>query len=34
VRLPVSRWEQQGAKERVLRLVEAYKKAVDLRLGD
>lgn len=34
MRLPVSRWEQQGAKERVLRLVEAYKKAVDLRLGD
>lgn len=28
MRLPIDKWEQNGAKERVLRLVDAYKKAV------
>ena len=27
--LPVDKWRQNGAKERVLRLVEAYRKAVE-----
>ena len=32
MRLPVSKWEQIGVKDRVLRLVEAYKNAVEERL--
>lgn len=32
MRLPVSKWEQNGVKDRVLRLVEAYKNAVEERL--
>ena len=32
MRLPVSKWAQNGAKERVLRLVEAYRNAVEERL--
>ena len=32
MRLPVSKWEQNGVKDRVLRLVEAYKSAVEERL--
>ena len=32
MRLAVDKWDQQGAKQRVLRLVEAYKKAVSNRL--
>ena len=31
MRLHVDKWEQNGAKQRVLRLVEAYKKAVEER---
>ena len=29
MRLNISKWEENGAKERVLRLVDAYKKAID-----
>ena len=29
MRLPVDKWAQQGAKQRVLQLVEAYKNAVE-----
>ena len=29
MQLPVEKWQGQGAKERVLRLVEAYRKAVE-----
>ena len=32
MRMPVSKWAQNGAKDRVLRLVEAYKNAVEERL--
>ena len=32
MRLAVDKWEQQGAKQRVLRLVDEYKKAVSARL--
>ena len=32
MRLHVDKWAQQGAKQRVLRLVEAYKNAVEKRL--
>jgi len=32
MRLPVSKWDQNGVKGRVLRLVEAYKNAVEERL--
>ena len=32
LRMHVDRWAQNGAKDRTLRLVEAYKKAVDNRL--
>ena len=28
MRLSIDKWEQNGVKERVLRLVDAYKKAV------
>ena len=31
MRLHVDKWEQNGAKQRVLRLVEAYKRAVEER---
>ena len=31
LRLHVDKWEQNGAKQRVLRLVEAYKRAVEER---
>lgn len=34
MRLPVGRWEQQGVKSRVLRLVEAYRNAVQKRLKE
>lgn len=34
MRLPVSKWEQNGVKDRVLRLVEAYKNAVEERLKE
>ena len=34
MRLPVSRWEQNGVKTRVLRLVEAYKNAVGEQLKE
>lgn len=34
MRLHVDKWAQQGAKERVLRLVEAYKNAVEKRLKE
>ena len=33
MRVPVGKWSQNGVKERVLRLVDAYKKAVEERLG-
>lgn len=33
MRVPVGKWCQNGVKERVLRLVDAYKKAVEERLG-
>ena len=29
MRLNISKWEENGAKERVLRLVDAYKKVID-----
>ena len=29
MRLNISKWEENGAKERVLRLVDAYKKTID-----
>lgn len=29
MRLNISKWEENGAKERVLRLVDAYKNAID-----
>jgi hypothetical protein len=32
MRMSVDKWEQMGVKTRVLRLVEAYKNAVDERL--
>ena len=32
MRLAVDKWEQQGAKQRVLRLADEYKKAVSARL--
>lgn len=32
MRLPVGKWKQNGVKERVLKLVDAYKKAVEERL--
>ena len=32
MRLAIDKWEQQGAKQRVLRLVAEYKKAVSTRL--
>lgn len=32
MRLPVDRWKDNGAKDRVLRLVEAYENAVQKRL--
>ena len=32
MRMPVSKWAQNGAKDRVLRLVEAYQNAVEERL--
>ena len=32
MRLAIDKWEQQGAKQRVLRLVAEYKKAVNARL--
>ena len=34
MRLPVSRWAQNGAKGRALRLVEAYKNAVEERVKE
>ena len=34
MRLPVSRWAQNGAKGRALRLVEAYKNAVEERMKE
>ena len=33
MRLAIDKWEQQGAKQRVLRLVAEYKKAVSARLN-
>ena len=34
MQLPVEKWQGQGAKERVLRLVEAYRKAVEERAAE
>ena len=34
MRLPVGKWKQNGVKERVLKLVDAYKKAVEGRLEE
>ena len=34
MRLPVDKWKRNGVKERVLKLVEAYKKAVEERLKE
>ena len=34
MRLPVEKWKRNGVKERVLKLVEAYKKAVEERLKE
>ena len=30
MRLPIEKWEQNGVKERVLKLADAYKKAVNM----
>ena len=34
MQLSVEKWQEQGAKERVLRLVEAYRKAVEERVAE
>ena len=34
MRLPVGKWKQNGVKERVLKLVDAYKNAVEGRLEE
>ena len=34
MRLPIDKWKENGAKERVLRLVEAYENAVQKRLNE
>ena len=34
MRLPIDKWKENGAKERVLRLVEAYGNAVQKRLSE
>ena len=34
MRLPVGKWKQNGVKERVLKLVDAYKNAVEERLEE
>jgi hypothetical protein len=34
MQLPVEKWQGQGARERVLRLVEAYRKAVEERAAE
>ena len=34
MRLPIDKWRENGAKERVLRLVEAYENAVQKRLSE
>ena len=34
MRLPIDKWKENGAKERVLRLVEAYEKAVQKQLSE
>ena len=34
MRLPIDKWKENGAKERVLRLVEAYENAVQKRLSE
>jgi hypothetical protein len=34
MRLPISKWAQNGVKTRVLRLIEAYKNAVGERLNE
>lgn len=34
MRLPIDKWKENGAKERVLRLVEAYENAIQKRLSE
>lgn len=34
MRLPIDKWKENGAKERVLRLVEAYERAVQKQLSE
>ena len=34
MRLPIDKWKENGAKERVLRLVEAYENAVQKQLSE
>ena len=34
MRLPIDKWKENGAKERVLRLAEAYENAVQKRLSE
>ena len=34
MRLHVDKWKENGAKERVLRLVEAYENAIQKRLSE